>query len=210
MGQLGPSEWARETFITVVDVKHYAYCPRIVWLTHVLHLNEPVTEAMELGAELHDEAFITPLIGLLGAVRVLRDVELESERLKLRGKEDFVLITRFGEHVPVEVKWSEPARRGRPKRDHKLQLAAYALMIEESTGRPVKRAAIYYVRSGELVVFTLKSHDKEEARRAVRRIHEIVESGEEPEVRVPRSRCLNCGFRRFCMPEVRPEPQGAC
>ena len=195
-----PSEGACEKFITAVEVKHYAYCPRIVWFTHVLHLHEPVTEAMELGSEEHDESFITPLIRMVGAVRVLRNVELESERLRLRGKVDFVLITRFGEHVPVEVKWAEPARGGGPKRDHKLQLAAYALMLEELTGRPVKRAAIYYARVGKIVVFPLDEHEKREAKRIIRRVHEMVETGKEPAVRVPKSRCINCGFRRYCMP----------
>lgn len=198
----GPSEWERETFITAVEVKHYAYCPKIIWFTHVLHLDEPITEAMEFGAELHDEAFITPLVKLLKAKKVLKSVELESEELRLKGKVDFVLITCFGEYVPVEVKWSEPESKGKPKRDHKLQLAAYALMIEERTGRPVKKAAIYYARAKELVVFNLTSHDKEEARRAVRRIHEIIETGREPRARVPKSRCYNCGFRRYCLPEL--------
>jgi len=194
------SEGARESFITVVEVKHYAYCPKIVWFTHVLHLHEPVTEAMELGSEEHDERFITPLIKSLKAVKVLRNVELESEKLKLRGKVDYVLITRFGEHVPIEVKWAEPARGGGPKRDHKLQLAAYALMIEELTDKSVKRAAIYYARVSKIVVFPLDEHEKREARRIIKRIHEMVETGKEPTVRVPKSRCINCGFRRYCMP----------
>ena len=70
----------------------------------------------------------------------------------------------------------------------------------QATGRPVKQAAIYYARAGLTVLVNLTEDDKEEARRAIRRIHEMVETGEEPEVRVPRSRCLNCGFRRYCSP----------
>jgi len=189
-----------ESFITVVEVKHYAYCPKIVWFTHVLHLHEPVTEAMELGSEEHDERFITPLIKSLKAIKVLKNVELESEKLKLRGKVDYVLVTRFGEHIPIEVKWTEPARGGGPKRDHKLQLAAYALMIEELTGRPVVRAAIYYARAGKTVVFNISDHDKREVKRIVVKIYNTIKTGEEPRVRVPKSKCINCGFRRYCIP----------
>ena len=196
-----PSEAEREIFITVVEVKHYAYCPKIIWFTHVLHLEEPLTEAMRFGSEVHEESFITPLARSLRAKKILRNVGLESRRLRLRGKIDYVLITRFGEYVPVEVKWSEPARGGRPRRDHKLQLAAYALLLEEETGRPVKMAAVYYSRARRTVVFPLTDHDKEEARRAIKRVHEIIESGEEPDVRAPKSKCINCGFRRYCIPE---------
>jgi len=196
----GPSEPPHEGFITAVEVKHYAYCPRIVWFTHVLHLNEPITEAMRLGAELHDESFITPLLRRLRARKVLRGVELESPRLRVRGRVDYVMVTGHGEYVPVEVKWSDPVRGRRARRDHRLQLATYALLMEEATGRPVKQAAIYYARAGLTVLVNLTEDDKEEARRAIRRIHEMVETGEEPEVRVPRSRCLNCGFRRYCSP----------
>ena len=42
-------------FITVVDVRDYAYCPRVVYFTRVLHLRERVTEAMEYGRERHEE-----------------------------------------------------------------------------------------------------------------------------------------------------------
>jgi len=197
-GPHGPSEPPYEDFITAVEVKHYAYCPKIVWFTHVLHLSEPVTEAMKLGAELHEEAFVLPLLKMLRAKEVLKNVELKSRRLKVRGKVDYSVITEHGECVPIEVKWSEPTKGGRVKRDHKLQLATYALMIEEENGRPVKQAAVYYAKTGVTVLLSLTEDIKEEAKKAIRKIHKIIETGEEPEVRVPRSRCLNCGFRRYC------------
>ena len=40
---------AEEGYLTVVEVKRYAYCPRIVFITHVLHLEEVASEAMQMG-----------------------------------------------------------------------------------------------------------------------------------------------------------------
>jgi len=189
-----------EFYITAVEVKHYAYCPKIVYFTHVLHLEEPVTDAMKLGGEMHDEALITPLLRLLKVEKLLRGVELVSERLRLSGKVDYLAITKFGEYVPIEVKWAEPTPKGRPKKNHRLQLAAYALLIEENFKTVVKRFAIYYARAHRAIISPIDSSLKREAHRAIKNIHEIIVNEEEPKVRVPKSRCENCGYRRFCQP----------
>ncbi len=64
---MSPSE---QGFFTVVDIKRYAYCPRIIFITSVLHLEERESEAMEMGAEEHDTSFITPLLAKLRVSRV--------------------------------------------------------------------------------------------------------------------------------------------
>lgn len=42
-------------FFRLEEVRDYAYCPRVVYFTKVLHLRERVTEAMEYGRERHEE-----------------------------------------------------------------------------------------------------------------------------------------------------------
>ncbi len=186
-------------FFTVVDVKRYAYCPRIVFITHVLHLEERVSEAMEMGAEEHDTSFITPLLAKLRVSRVLRGLELESERLGLVGKLDYLLVTRDRELVPVEVKWSE-SLGGRIKWDHRVQLAAYALLVEDNLGSTVKRGYVYYLKDKRIVETLIDDEIKGIVRRMLSSMHEMVLMERDPGVRAPLSRCLNCGYLSYCRP----------
>ncbi|MEM1558347.1 MAG: CRISPR-associated protein Cas4 [Thermoproteota archaeon] len=189
-----------EEYLTAVDVKHYAYCPRIVYFTHVLHLQERTTEAMLYGSESHDESVIAPVAAKLKASKVIRDLELVSGKLKLRGKLDYLIVTKFNELIPVEVKWTEPMCEA-VKRDHRLQLASYALMVEENFGRTVKRALVYYTRAKKLVSTTLDEDVKNEAKRTLESINRIVSGEELPEAAKHR-RCISCGFKEYCKPLV--------
>ncbi len=191
-----------EGYLTVVEVKRYAYCPRIVFITHVLHLEEVVSEAMQMGREEHSESVIAPLISRLKVSKVLRDVALVSERLKIVGKLDFLLLTRFGEYIPVEVKWAVTDRE-KIKWDHKLQLAAYALLVEEKLKTTVKRGYTYYMREHRLAEVTLHDSLKKLAAKTIEKIHDMVEKERDPGIKVPLSRCLSCGYKTFCRPMLK-------
>jgi CRISPR-associated exonuclease Cas4 len=185
--------------ITVVELKRYAYCPRIVFITHVLHLDEVVSEAMEAGLEQHDEAVITPLIAKLKALRVLRSVELRSERLKISGKPDYLVITRNREYVPVEVKWAS-SDKGRGRWDHKLQLTAYALLIEENFKTSVKRGYIYYLKDKRVAELVIDEGLKNLTRKIIDNMHKMILEERDPGIITPPSKCVNCGYRAYCRP----------
>jgi CRISPR-associated exonuclease Cas4 len=186
--------------LTVVDLKHYAYCPRIVYFTHVLHLQEKETEAMSYGKELQEEVLLTPLIRLVKAKEIAKDVELRSSTLPLSGKLDYLVVTKLGELIPVEVKWAEPTPKGKAKLDHRVQLAAYALMLDENRDTSVKRGAIYYRRASRLVLVPIQLEDKGNVRRIVKTIMETIEEEDEQSPRLKQKQCLNCGFSMFCRP----------
>jgi len=185
-------------YVTASDVKRYAYCPKIIYFTHVLHLKERVTEAMEYGRELHKDEFILPIIAKVKPAKILRGIELVSDKLRVSGKPDFILVTRFNEYIPVEVKWAEESSKGSAKKDHKYQLATYALLVEERYSTTVKRGYIYYVRCRSVVEVPLTSRLKGEVKRVLREIYKIIEEEREPAVNVGRGRCANCGWRRYC------------
>jgi CRISPR-associated exonuclease Cas4 len=60
---------------------------------------------------------------------------LSSERYRLRGRPDAIRRAPDGTLVPVEVK-RRPAPPGGPYPSHLAQLWAYALLLEDATGRP--------------------------------------------------------------------------
>ena len=186
-----------EEFLAPTDVKRFAYCPKIIYISRVLHLEERTTDYMEFGKEKHNKSIIAPLLASLKVKKVLENVEMESRGLKVRGKVDYVLITRFNEYVPAEIKWAEAFRS--IKRDHALQIATYALLIEENFNTVVKRGAVYYLRSKNIQISPISNDLKKEARSIIERISEIINNEVEPEVKVNKRRCMNCGFRNYCL-----------
>jgi CRISPR-associated exonuclease Cas4 len=187
-------------YITAADIKRYTWCPRIIYFTHVLHLEERVTEAMEEGKEEHDDAIIAPIVAQLKARKVIKGLNLVSDTLRLSGKPDFILDTKFGELVPVEVKVASLDTSSKAKKDHVMQLACYALLIEDNFKRVVKRCAVYYLRDKRVVYVALTNDLKLEAKKAIDKAYKIIEQEEMPKVRQPISKCKNCGYYRYCYP----------
>jgi CRISPR-associated exonuclease Cas4 len=187
-------------YITAADIKRYAWCPRIIYFTHVLHLEERVTEAMEEGKEEHDDAIIAPIVAQLKARKVIKGLNLVSDTLRLSGKPDFILDTKFGELVPVEVKVASLDTISKAKKDHVMQLACYALLIEDNFKRVVKRCAVYYLKDKRVVYVALTNDLKLEAKKAIDKAYKIIEQEEMPKVRQPISKCKNCGYYRYCYP----------
>jgi CRISPR-associated exonuclease Cas4 len=88
--------------------------------------------------------------GALVAVDAGRPVTLRSERYRLAGRPDLVRRGPGGVLVPVELK-SRPAPARGPFPSHLVQLAAYCLLIEETTGRAPPFGVLRY-RDREVVV----------------------------------------------------------
>lgn len=134
--------------LEVTDLKQWRYCARVVWYRYCLPDVRPVTSLMAQGIAHHREEegreerrSLRPY-GLAAGERHF-DVALRSERLGLRGRLDLAIAvpgraSPGAEAVVVEYKDSEQ----RPGPHFKLQLAAYALLLEEAWGLPVDRKSV--------------------------------------------------------------------
>ncbi|HEX6289356.1 MAG TPA: CRISPR-associated protein Cas4 [Herpetosiphonaceae bacterium] len=121
------------------------------------------------------------------------EAPLISQRYGLVGKPDYVLETRDG-LIPIEVKPSRTAPE--PYDSDLMQLVAYCLLIEDTTGAAPPYGLLRYARHTFRVPYT----------RALRA--ELIELIEELRQRreaqdVPRShdsaaRCRGCGFYSMC------------
>jgi CRISPR-associated exonuclease Cas4 len=74
-------------------------------------------------------------LGSLVAVDAGRARTLVAERYRMAGRPDALRQRADGTWVPVELKHRPAPQRG-PFRSHEVQLAAYCLLVEETTGRP--------------------------------------------------------------------------
>ncbi len=140
-------------------------------------------------------------IGLPWARVVAEDVSqgrptqraLYARRYGLTGRPDY-LIERHGSLIPVEVKPSRQART--PYHSDLMQLAAYCLLVEESSGRAPPYGLLRYADKtfrlrytaavrAELLAIVDEMRDQLEA-------EDVERSHTEP------ARCAGCGLRTIC------------
>jgi CRISPR-associated exonuclease Cas4 len=83
------------------------------------------------------------VLGRLVAVDAGAPAVMQSYRYRIRGRPDALRETPEGSLIPVETK-SRAAPRAGPARSHRVQVWAYCLLVEESTGRPPPFGVLRY------------------------------------------------------------------
>jgi CRISPR-associated exonuclease Cas4 len=190
--------------ITVSDVKQYLYCPKIIYFDHVLHVPKPPDQKLETGKEKHED-LTSKEKRRKGAIfydqeldqaEKLFRVALESSTLGLRGVLDYLVKTER-EFIPVDYKFGS-SHSGCVHLNHKYQLAAYALLVEENFKSIVRRGFVHY--SKDRVNVQMDFND-EIRRRTLKMIHEIewiIEEEIEPISTRNPGRCTDCEYDRYC------------
>lgn len=180
--------------VMISALEHWSYCTRQCAL---IHLDQTFDENLYTlrGRAVHarvDE----PETEQQEGVRIERALPLWSKRLGLIGKAD---VVEFHGETPYPVEYKHGPRREHAHDD--LQLCAQAMCLEEMTGKPVPRGAIFHhsSRRRREVIFdeALRSH-VEEAATAIR----AMLSGHVLPPPVNDNRCDHCSLRESCMPSV--------
>lgn len=184
--------------LTATDLKQWTYCPRIPFYRHVLPVRPASTYKMQRGKDV--QAAMEALERRRGfRAYGMREGErrfglwLHSRRLGLSGKLDLLILTADACY-PVDFKDTE----GGPRRNHRLQLAAYALLAEEAFQRPAPDGFIYLVPEKRVVALALTEADRDEVRQAVTDMRRMIEREELPPPTPVRARCTVCEFRNYC------------
>lgn len=196
--QEGPSGTTDPADLTVTDLKQWAYCQRIPFYRYVLPVRAATTYKMRRGKEV--QAAVEALERRRGLRAYgLREGErrfgvwLRSERLGLTGKLDLLVLTRDACY-PVDFKDTE----GGVRRNHRLQVAGYAVLAQEAFGRPALGAFVYLVAEKKVVAIPLTSADRREVDEAVGGIRRMIVRQELPPATTVRARCVACEFRNYC------------
>lgn len=195
-----------EPLVSVTDVKHYVYCPRLVYFDRVLHAQPVFGSQQEESQELHmeyvrkelrrkDAVYYSP--EFVGAEK-LPFVPLVSRALQLQGVVDCIIKTMRGEYVPVEYK-NMNSDKGKAYMDHKYQLVAYALLVEENFDAVVKRGFVNYIPEQLILKFEITPTMKSYVKKVVGHIKRIIREEELPPIRVARNKCQGgCGHKQTC------------
>lgn len=188
--------------LRVIDLKQYEYCPRVVYYDYCLGGLRPTTFKMEAGITAQER------VNQLEERRGLRaygvqsgerhyHVSVQSEKLGCSGQIDMVIETHDDNRprlIPVDFKLS----RREPGRHFKLQLACYALLLEEAWGKPVETGALYLIPTKTVVNVPITTRLRNDAIRQLLEIRQMVTAQRTPPPTAHRNRCVNCEFRRFC------------
>ena len=143
-------------------------------------------------------------------------LDLQSEKLGLRGRVD-CLRRRDGALIPYEHKRGRAARQmfGKQSRDglstkqnphcawpsDRLQVAAYAMLIEEATGEQIPEARVRYHQDNITVRVPIDAAAREEVMRAIARARDLASSVERPPVTTNERLCVKCSLSPACLPE---------
>ncbi len=194
------SQWLLE----VTDLKQYTCCPRIIFYRYCMPKVRPITYLMEEGILSHEEEDSREerrslrVYGLTQGERY-NHLSLQSTALGLSGRLDLAIAlpernAPGAEGAVVEYKLTEQKAGAH----FKLQLAAYALLLEEAWQLPVKQGFLYSIplRKAEKVAITVSLRRK--VTQVIEQIRQIVDEEIMPPPPVTQHRCVTCEFRRFC------------
>lgn len=188
----------------VTDLKQWCYCPRILWYRDCWPGIRPVTGLMTHGQGAHqaeaDREIRRSLrtYGLTVGERFF-DLPLADATLGLHGKLDLAIAVptravRNAEVVVVEYKDAEVVAR-----EHfKLQLAAYALLVEAVWQRPVRHGFLYSIPLRRATRVPIAPALRQKVHTAIAAMRQMHETEAMPAAPLNRRPCVTCEFRRFC------------
>jgi len=195
-----------EPSVSVTDIKHYIYCPRLVYFDRVLHATPVFGSQQEDSKELHedyvkkelrrkDASYYSP--EFVGAEKLLF-TPLSSDALGLQGNVDCIIKTVKEEYIPVEYK-NMSSDKGKVCMDHRYQLVAYGLLVEENFNTIVRRGFVNYIPEGLILQFEITPTMKSYVKRVLGHIKRIIKEEDLPPIRVAKQKCTGgCGHKQTC------------
>jgi CRISPR-associated exonuclease Cas4 len=182
---------------TISDLKQYIYCPRIFFYHACLPAIRPVTYKMQAGIDAHEserKKAVRRSLKMYGEVDGQRhfDVAIQSNTLYLSGLIDEVVQT-DKEWIPIDYKLAQ-----HDGFHFKIQLTAYALLLEEQTTTKVKRGFLYLIPKRQTVEVAITAALRHQVHQALESMYRIATQESMPQPTDWRQRCPDCEFKRFC------------
>jgi CRISPR-associated exonuclease Cas4 len=193
--------------LRVTDLKQYVYCPRIPYWTYLAPIDRKLPPKVQYGAADHallarlEERRTLRAYGLAAGRRQFH-VRVTSETLGLTGVLDALLET-AEERIPVEYKDT----LGGVRLNHRIQLAAYALLLREREGPPVRRGMVFIIPEQRVVSVPLDGTLERTARKHLEQLRAALSSELLPPPADRWAKCRDCEFLRFCGDRYPCSPQ---
>ena len=181
--------------LRVIALHDLGYCHRLFYLTEVEGLQAP-NAAIYAGRELH-----ASLASDEDGERT--QLELADPSLGLIGKVD-AIRHRDGALIPYEHKRGKARREGKDSvawPSDRLQVVAYAALIESSTGRPNPEGRVRYHADNVPVRVPIDEAARSDLALAVATARRLRQSDDRPPVAENERLCARCSLAPVCLPE---------
>lgn len=133
--------------------------------------------------------------------KIESELRITSEELGLKGVIDQIEIYKEG-FVPVELKTGKSPKEGIWP-GHKIQLIAYALLLEEKFKTQVKEGFVHYLDARERRHIALNPFMKIELKELIGKVNGLLNSDELPSFEKNQNKCVSCGIKEDCYNEKR-------
>lgn len=184
--------------LRVMSLHALLYCERLFYLEEVEELRVANTNVYA-GRRLHEER-----LSLDDETPELRSFEVSSDAWGIFGKVDAVR-RRDGAWVAYEHKRGRCRRGGdnSPQAwpSDRIQAIAYAVLVEEERGEPVRQARVRYHADNVTALINIDDAARDALHSAIARARELRRSTQRPPVTDNERLCTSCSLKPVCLPE---------
>ena len=131
--------------------------------------------------------------------KIKSEYRIDSEELELRGIVDQIEVYPTGK-IPIELKTGNAPDEG-VWPGHRIQLGAYALLMEEKFKTPITEGFVVYLDKQERRHIVINPFLKQEVRELKNKVRELLGSTETPEFVDNENKCKKCGLKEQCFDE---------
>jgi CRISPR-associated exonuclease Cas4 len=128
--------------------------------------------------------------------KIKSEYKISSESLDLSGKIDRIEIY-DGSLVPVELKTGSPPKEGAWE-SHKIQLAAYALLLEDLFNTSIPEGVVHYIDSNKRVQVFINPFLKDQVKELASSVRTLLASKDPPAIAENRNKCSSCSLMEKC------------
>ncbi|HLG24652.1 MAG TPA: CRISPR-associated protein Cas4 [Candidatus Nanoarchaeia archaeon] len=128
--------------------------------------------------------------------KILSEIRVESDELKLKGIIDQIHVYEDS-YVPFELKTGSMPKDG-VWPSHRIQVAAYSLLLGEKFNTDINEAFVHYLDSNEKRQIVINPFMKYEITSMVDEIIELIQSKDLPDYCDSENKCRSCGLRKTC------------
>lgn len=183
-------------WVAISALEHWSYCPRQCGLIHVEQTFEENRDTVR--GRLTHTRVDAGQASTEHSVRILRNVAVWSERMKLHGRADAV---EFRAEVPYPVEYKSGRQRGWAH--EAIQLCAQALCLEEMLDTSVPAGAVAYRASGTRRDVRFGPDLREAVVESAQAIRAMLRSETLPQP-IRDRRCRRCSLQDACLPMIGP------
>ncbi len=128
--------------------------------------------------------------------KIESEFKISSSNLQLKGVID--QLEKYDNHfIPVELKTGKLPKEGIWP-SHRIQLAAYALLLEDQFGIPVKEGFVHYLDYKQKRQLIINPFLKQEVLDLTRKVISLLESSKLPDFCLNKNKCNSCGLKDIC------------